>query len=118
MARTEYQIKLKSGMYVGLFNFGRTYKACKKAAWLSDIDLETAKKLARDFDGELTKRTQTYAVVCDFGYGDGTEVVCWCNDREDAHKTRDSYNENDRNHFYRCKLKWQETYIGYIKAAA
>ena len=67
--RTEYQIKLKSGLYVGLVNFGRTYKACKKACRLRDITEETAKRLAKDWDGELTAFTLCPCVMSNYGEG-------------------------------------------------
>ena len=113
--RYEYQIKTNGGMYVGLFNFGRTYKPCKSAAWLRGIDLKTAKMIANSFNGTLKQREMSYCVISDFG--EGWEVVCWCDGKKDAYDTRDSYNKNDKEHYYRVKIKWHETDVDLKKAA-
>ncbi len=114
----QYQIRLKSGLYVGLFNFGRTYKPCKSAAWLNIESDDVAMHVAKSFDSEtLTKRTLEYVVVCNFDYGEGTEVVCWCKDKTDAKDTAQRYNENDRQHYYRITRKWLETSIKVVQAA-
>lgn len=113
--RTEYQIKLKSGLYVGLVNFGRTYKACKKACRLRDITEETAKRLAKDWDGELTKFMLRPCIISNYGYG--WEIECFADTYEEAKDDLKAYQDNVKNAIFRIKWKWQEHYIKDIKAA-
>lgn len=113
--RTEYQIKLKSGLYVGLVNFGRTYKACKKACRLSGITEDTAKRLARDWDGELTSFTRCPCIISN--YGDGWEIECFETTYEEAKEDLKAYNENCPQYPHRIKWKWQERYISLKEAA-
>lgn len=107
--RTEYQIKLKSGLYLGLVNFGRTYKACKKACRLRDINEETARKLAKDWNGELTSFTLLPCVMSN--YGEGWDIETFCNDYEDAKKDLEAYQTNCKEGVFRIKYKWSERYI-------
>lgn len=114
MVRTEYQIKLKSGLYVGLVNFGRTYKACKKACRLSGITEEIAKRLAKDWDGELTQFTLRPCIMSN--YGEGWDVECFSTTYEEAKADLQAYRENCRDAAFQIKWKWQEKYIS-LKAA-
>lgn len=45
-----YIVKTKGGMFVGLFDYGRTYKAAEHPCVLS-CDCKTARELARTFGG-------------------------------------------------------------------
>lgn len=110
----KYQIKTKSGLYVGLVNFGRTYKACKTSQGLTGITLDEAKQLARQFDGELYEYTYSPCIMS--WYGNGWERECWCDDREDAKRTLQDYRDNDPQHAHQIKWKWAERYIS-LKAA-
>jgi hypothetical protein len=112
--RTEYQIKLKSGLYVGLVNFGRTYKACKKACRLMGISEDMAKRIARDWDGELTKFELLPCVMSN--YGEGWDVECFCKDYDEAKADLQAYRENCRDAAFQIKWKWSERYIS-LKAA-
>jgi len=113
--RVEYQIKLKSGLYVGLVNFGRTYKACKKACRLSGITEDTAKRLARDWDGELTAFTLLPCVMSN--YGEGWDVECFCATKEEAKADLQAYRENCRDAAFQIKWKWSERYISLKEVA-
>ena len=113
--RTEYQIKLKSGLYVGLVNFGRTYKACKKACRLRDITEETAKRLAKDWDGELTEFTLCPCVMSN--YGEGWDVECFCTTKEEAKADLQAYRENCHDAAFQIKWKWCERYISLKEVA-
>lgn len=109
MASVKYQIKTKSGMFVGLVNFGRTYKACKTSRGLTGITLDEAKKLAKQFDGDLYEYTYSPCIMSD--YGQGWEIECWCNDRDDAKQNLKDYQENDPQHPHQIKWHWAERYI-------
>ena len=109
--RVEYQIKLKSGLYVGLVNFGRTYKACS----LSGITEDTAKRLARDWDGELTAFTLLPCVMSN--YGEGWDVECFCATKEEAKADLQAYRENCRDAAFQIKWKWSERYISLKEVA-
>ena len=113
--RIEYQIKLKSGLYVGLVNFGRTYKACVKKCRLRGISEDVAKSIARDFDGELTAFTLSPCIISN--YGCGWEIECFADTYEEAKEDLKAYRENCPEYPHRIKWKWSERYISLKEVA-
>ena len=41
------------------------------------------------------KTRDEYALVYDYGFGDGKEVICWCSTLKEAREDRRSYIENE-----------------------
>lgn len=100
----QYQIKLESGLYVGLFNFGRTYKACTKKAWLNIDDDKKAIELAKAFKGKLTKRVHKYGVVY---VSNGKYIpICFCNNKKIAESQVRYHNENTNTNKHKVTDEW------------
>lgn len=109
MAKTEYQIKLNNGRYVGLVNFGRTYRACKSACRLNGLTEEKAKKLAKLWKGKLTSFTIYPCIVSN--YGEGWEVETWEDNISEARESLKTYVENSPQYPHKIKWMWDEKSI-------
>lgn len=105
-----YQIKSKTdSLYVGLVNFGRTYRWCTTKCTLRGIDREKAIKIAKTFNGELTEKTFLPVVMGNEGYG--WEIYTWCKGKADALQTLKEYRENVKGGVFKISWKWSEEKI-------
>lgn len=105
-----YQVKHKTeNKYVGLVNFGRTYRWCASKCTLSGIDQEKAKQIAKAFDGELTEMTFLPVVIGNEGYG--WDIYSFCESIEEAKQTLRDYRENVKNGTFNISWRWSRRYI-------
>lgn len=103
MAKDEkqYSIRLKNGKYIGLVNFGKTYIPCENFCILRNISEDNAKKIAKDWDGQLFE--VKFKPCLKINKGEGWEISDFftCNNVEVENRKRELKKEYPNARFRR-----------------